>query len=159
MAKPVMTWTNQRVVSSWRMRSHVSPVVAVLTPVDRELAQRQPGMQDEHGEDEGDEGRNQPRVRLAEQRLALEQARHPPHGIVAEQDRRHEEHVQPHEQAEKQTGQSFGPRRNGRPRVSVLGWASRITVSEYTYITPDNPALSPGNPRQKKTRHVRPQIT
>ena len=51
------------------------------------------------------------RVRAAEEEVALEELGDRPHRVVADQDRRHEEHVAPHEQREDEAGDAL---RRGR---------------------------------------------
>jgi hypothetical protein len=99
--------------------AHVPPVFRVLAPVGGELAHGQPGVEDEQAEDAGDEQGNQPGQRLAEEIVALEEARHDPHGIVPQQDGGDEEHVQPHEQAQDQAADALQQVHAGGPATGL----------------------------------------
>jgi hypothetical protein len=77
-------------------------------------------VQDKQGKDQQDHNADQPRLRRSEQEAALEETRHGVHGILAEKDARHGEHVPPHEQHQRQAREALGQIQPGRP-ASVAG--------------------------------------
>jgi hypothetical protein len=95
----------------------------VFVPVRRKLPHREQAMQNEHERNHRDHERDNGGIRFAEDKLPLEHFGHPPHGIVANQDRRHECHVSPHEKAEEQSTRALnevelrGPVTFSRPLI------------------------------------------
>ncbi len=102
---------------------HVVAVDAVLRIVDRKLAHREPGMGDEQNEHNRNDARHDHGVGLPEEEVTLEHLRDRPHRVVAEQDRRHEEHVAPHEEAERSVRWRSGRSRASRASDSSFGQA------------------------------------
>ena len=98
-AKPVTTCQNQSVVSSCCIMLHVVAEGRELAVVDRELAHREHRVRDEQRDDRRRRrSRRSTGYDRAEEEVALEEPGDRPHRVLAEQDRRDEEHVAPHEQ-------------------------------------------------------------
>ena len=94
---------------------HVTAEQPVLPPADRELAHGEHRVQHDQRDHAGDDDGHDARIRAAEDEVALEELRDRPHRVVADQDRRHEEHVSPHEQREQEAGGALQPVQARRP--------------------------------------------
>ena len=83
--------------------ARVFTVGTVLPVAAGEFPQRQRRMHDEQRRYRAHQQRDEPVERPAEQVVTFEHARNAPHRVLAEQDRRHEKHVNPHENAQRET--------------------------------------------------------
>src|SRR5215510_15796760 len=66
-------------------------------------------MQHEHHGNQRDDERNKDGIGSTKEEIAFEHLGHPPHRILADQDRRDESHVSPHEKTKEQTAGALGP--------------------------------------------------
>src|SRR5262245_51196635 len=72
-------------------------------------------MEHEHHRNQRDHERNKTGIRSTKEEIAFEHLGHPPHRILADQDRRDESHVSPHEKTKEQTAGAVGPIQPGWP--------------------------------------------
>src|SRR4030095_16696957 len=72
-------------------------------------------MKHEHHGNQGDHERNKDGIRSTKEEIALEHFGDPPHGIIADQDRRDESHMAPHKKTEEQSTRALGPIQPGGP--------------------------------------------
>ena len=100
---------------------HVATEGAVLTVVDRKFAHREQGVRDDQRDDAGDHARDDHRIGPAEEEIALEEFGDHPHGVLAEQDRRDESHVYPHEKRKHETGGALRQVKSRRPMAAPRG--------------------------------------
>jgi cell division septation protein DedD len=89
--------------------------ISVLLKVGGQLTHRQESMEHEQDHDQSNNRGNDTRVALPKNKLSLEHPRHPPHGVVADEDGRDERHVAPHEQTEKKPARALCDVKPRRP--------------------------------------------
>ena len=94
----------------------VAAEFSVLVIVGGKLAHCEEAVEHEHKCDESDDRADQAGVALAEKHLPFEHPGDPIHSIVADQNRRDESHVSPHEETEKQSARAL---RKIQPRGPV----------------------------------------
>src|SRR5262245_40860796 len=88
---------------------------AELVIVGRKLAHREQAVNHKHHGDQRDHERDNGGIGSAKEKIALEHLGDPPHGIVADQDRRDESHVSPHKKTEEQSARALRPIQPGGP--------------------------------------------
>ena len=94
---------------------HVPTKRLVLAVIDRKLAHGKESMRDDQRDDQRHHDGDDPGIGDAEEKIAFEKSGDGPHRILAEQNRRHEEHVAPHEEHQEQSGDALPPVEPRRP--------------------------------------------
>ena len=117
--------------------------------VGRELPHREERVDDDEREDRRHDHRDDARVGRPEEEVALEELRDRPHRVLAQQDRGDEEHVAPHEEAQREAGEALREVHAGGPAALAgpvgktdAGDDVRCGIHAFLHTAPGNRGVS-----------------